>query len=94
MDLQKRVQELSDELLKAQKAYYVDGRPLMSDLEYDGLFDELSAIEIEHPELRSENSPTMRVGSDLTSDFPEVEHTIPVLSLDKMAISRSSRKRK
>lgn len=83
MDLQKRVQTLSDELLKAQKAYYVDGRPLMSDLEYDGLFDELSAIEREHPELRSENSPTMRVGSDLTSDFPEVEHTIPVLSLDK-----------
>ena len=52
MDLQKRVQELSDELLKAQKAYYVDGRPLMSDLEYDGLFDELSAIEREHPEER------------------------------------------
>ena len=55
MDLQIRVQALSAELLKAQKAYYVDGGPLMSDLEYDGLFDELSAIEREHPELRSEN---------------------------------------
>ena len=70
-------------LTEYQKAYYVDGRPLVSDLEYDRLFDELARIEAEHPETRSPDSPTQRVGSDLSSDFPEVEHTIPVLSLDK-----------
>ncbi len=83
MDLKERVETLSARLLEAQKAYYVDGRPIMSDLEYDGLFDELKAIEDSHPELRSATSPTNRVGSDLTGDFPEVAHTIPVLSLDK-----------
>ena len=83
MELKERVDQLTDELLKAQKAYYVDGRPVMSDTEYDRLFDELSRIESQHPEYRSATSPTQRVGSDLSGDFPEVAHTIPVLSLDK-----------
>lgn len=78
-----RAAELRDLLEKYQRAYYVEGRPLVSDLEYDRLFDELSLIEKENPSLRTPDSPTQRVGSDLTSDFPEVEHTIPVLSLDK-----------
>lgn len=83
MDVKERMSQLADRLLEAQRAYYVDGRPVMSDLEYDGLFDELVRLERENPDLRSPNSPTRRVGSDLTADFPEVAHTIPVLSLDK-----------
>ncbi|MBR6086093.1 MAG: NAD-dependent DNA ligase LigA [Spirochaetales bacterium] len=83
MDYQSRAKELHKLLTEYQKAYYVDGRPIVSDLEYDRLFDELSRIEEEHPETRTPDSPTQRVGSDLSSDFPEVEHTIPVLSLDK-----------
>ena len=83
MDYQSRARELHRLLTEYQRAYYVDGRPLVSDLEYDRLFDELSRIEAEHPETRTPDSPTQRVGSDLSSDFPEVEHTIPVLSLDK-----------
>ncbi|MDD5973375.1 MAG: NAD-dependent DNA ligase LigA [Spirochaetales bacterium] len=83
MDIKARMQELTNELLRYQEAYYVEGKSLVSDLEYDGLFDELSKLEKEHPEYASSSSPTQRVGSDLTSDFPEVKHTIPVLSLDK-----------
>ena len=83
MDYHSRARELHRLLTEYQKAYYIDGRPLVSDLEYDRLFDELSRIEAEHPETRTPDSPTQRVGSDLSSDFPEVEHTIPVLSLDK-----------
>ncbi|MBR5668665.1 MAG: DNA ligase (NAD(+)) LigA, partial [Spirochaetales bacterium] len=83
MDYRSRARELGKLLTEYQRAYYVDGRPLVSDLEYDRLFDELSQIEAEHPETRSPDSPTQRVGSDLSSDFPEVQHTIPVLSLDK-----------
>ena len=83
MDYRNRARELGKLLTEYQRAYYVDGRPLVSDLEYDRLFDELSQIEAEHPETRSPDSPTQRVGSDLSSDFPEIQHTIPVLSLDK-----------
>ena len=83
MDIKKRIEELTNDLLRYQEAYYVQGKSLISDSEYDGLFDELARLEREHPEYASLNSPTVRVGSDLTSDFPEVKHTIPVLSLDK-----------
>ncbi|MDT4762637.1 NAD-dependent DNA ligase LigA [Sphaerochaeta sp. PS] len=77
------VQALSDTLRAYQKAYYVENRPLVKDVEYDRLFDRLQSLEEAYPSLRFPDSPTLRVGSDLTSEFPEVEHTIPVLSLDK-----------
>ncbi len=83
MDVKERIDSLSEELIALQRAYYVDGASPKSDLEYDALFDELVRLETEHPEYMRPDSPTQRVGSDLTSDFPEVEHTIPVLSLDK-----------
>ena len=83
MDYIERSKELSRLLTEYQKAYYVQGRPLVSDLEYDRLFDELLLLESQYPDIRKPDSPTQRVGSDLTSDFPEVQHTIPVLSLDK-----------
>ena len=66
-----------------QDAYYKDGKPLVSDLEYDRAWDRLLQLEKENPELALPDSPTKRVGSDLTNDFPEFEHSIPVLSLDK-----------
>lgn len=83
MDKAKRAQELRALLSEYQHSYYVEGRPEVSDLEYDRLFDELSRLEEDDPSLKTPDSPTQRVGSDLTSDFPEVAHTIPVLSLDK-----------
>lgn len=79
----KEVRELVDRLLGYQRAYYVEGKPLVSDLEYDRLFDMLKRIEEENPSFVFPDSPTLRVGSDLTNDFPGVRHTIPVLSLDK-----------
>jgi len=83
MDIKEEVADLSEKLRAYQKAYYVDSHPLVSDQEYDRLFDRLVQLETAFPELKSLDSPTVRVGSDLTSDFPEVTHTIPVLSLDK-----------
>jgi DNA ligase (NAD+) len=61
----------------------VESRPLVSDAEYDRLFDELAAIEARYPDLALPDSPTRRVGSDLTQELPEAAHEIPVLSLDK-----------
>ncbi len=82
-EAEKRIDELSRLLRKYQYEYYVLSRPSVSDLEYDKLFDELVRLEREFPDLVREDSPTKRIGSDLTQEFPEVEHTIPVLSLDK-----------
>jgi DNA ligase (NAD+) len=77
------IRELSFKLKQYQEKYYVDSRPIVSDREYDLLFDRLFALEKEFPDLIEPDSPTHRVGSDLTQEFPEAEHTIPVLSLDK-----------
>lgn len=80
---QEEIRELSALLRRWQYEYYVLGRPSVSDLEYDRNFDRLLALEAAHPELVEPDSPTKRVGSDLTNELPEVRHTIPVLSLDK-----------
>jgi DNA ligase (NAD+) len=77
------VADLAERLLRYQYEYYVLGAPTVSDAEYDALLDRLERLEREHPELQSPDSPVRRVGSDLTNEFPEVRHSIPVLSLDK-----------
>ncbi len=77
------VQELAELLRRYQYEYFIEGQPSVSDREYDRLFDRLAEIEQRYPDLKQPDSPTQRVGSDLTESFPEVEHTVPVLSLDK-----------
>ena len=79
----REVERLSELLRRYQHEYYVDSHPSVSDQQYDRLFDELLRLEEAFPELRRPDSPTQRVGSDLTQELPEVSHTIPVLSLDK-----------
>ena len=74
---------LAQKLTRYQHAYYIEANPLVSDAEFDRLFDQLMAIEREFPDLARADSPTRRVGSDLTQALPEAAHTIPVLSLDK-----------
>lgn len=81
--VQREIEELTNRLLELQHAYYVEHVSLVSDIEYDRLFDRLLLLEQQHPELKSPHSPTSRVGSDLVHELPEVEHAIPVLSLDK-----------
>ena len=79
----REAENLRQLLRRHEHDYYVLGQPSVSDLEYDRLYDRLVALEKAHPELQTPDSPTMRVGSDLSGDFPEYRHTIPVLSLDK-----------
>lgn len=83
MDIKNRIELLSRELLRHQHLYYVKAEPEISDLEYDRLFDDLVELEKKYPQFAWPNSPTKRVGSDLDNTFPEKEHAIPVLSLDK-----------
>ena len=80
-DLAKRTAELRTQLEKASHEYHVLDRPSLSDAEYDKLFRELQALEREHPELRTPDSPTLRVGATPLSAFPKHTHGVPMLSL-------------
>ncbi len=81
-DLAKRVAELRAELEAHNRRYYLEAAPTISDAEYDALFRELEQIEREHPELADPNSPTQRVGGAPLEAFRQVEHLVPMLSID------------
>jgi DNA ligase (NAD+) len=76
-----RAEELRRELQFHNHRYYVLDDPVIDDDEYDALLDELRAIESDHPELRTPDSPTQRVGAPPLERFAEVEHAEPMLSL-------------
>lgn len=73
--------ELTEKLEYHTHKYYVENSPEISDFEFDGMLRELQDLEMVYPELASPNSPTKRVGSDLSSEFESVEHRYPMLSL-------------
>ncbi|MGB1101996.1 MAG: NAD-dependent DNA ligase LigA [Crocinitomicaceae bacterium] len=76
-----RIETLSHELEKHNYNYYVLSAPTISDFEFDQLLKELEALEKEYPEFAFENSPTKRVGGDITKNFETVQHEYPMLSL-------------
>ncbi|MBQ3923283.1 MAG: DNA ligase (NAD(+)) LigA, partial [Spirochaetales bacterium] len=82
-EAQEKIHNLTLVINKADKAYYVDSKPIMTDLEYDTLYNKLSELEREFPQFKDKNSPTSRVGSDIDNNLPESNHSVPVLSLDK-----------
>ena len=83
-----RINELKSLINEANRRYYVDNAPILSDYEFDMLLKELEALEKEHPELATPDSPTRRVGSDLVKqastlrkEFEQYPHRYPMLSL-------------
>ena len=83
-----RIQELKAIINEANRKYYVDNSPVLSDFEFDMLLKELESLENQHPELRTDDSPTQRVGSDLRNaaskankEFEQYPHRYPMLSL-------------
>ncbi|HEY6907425.1 MAG TPA: NAD-dependent DNA ligase LigA [Ignavibacteriaceae bacterium] len=79
--VQKRIEKLREEIREHDYRYYVTAEPLISDQEYDLLIKELEKLESENPDLITSDSPTQRVGTDLTKEFKPVTHLIPMLSL-------------
>jgi len=75
------VSELADLMRFHEWCYYVNNQPVVSDYEYDQLYKLLERLEQEHPDQINPDSPTQRVGSDLSPDFETVEHLVPMLSL-------------
>lgn len=76
-----RLDELRRVLTEANLSYYQNGASQMSDLEFDTLLKELEGLEAQFPELRKTDSPTLRVGSDLSPEFAKVKHEVPMLSI-------------
>ena len=81
MDVQKEINELRRKLNYYGKLYYVDDAPAISDYEYDMLMQQLKALEKEHPELVTPDSPTQRIGGPALSKFEPVYHQVPLESL-------------
>ena len=76
-----KIQLLRCQLHEHNRRYYVENQPIVSDQEFDLMMHELEALEALHPEMADPNSPTHRVGSDLTKEFQQVKHRYPMLSL-------------
>ena len=81
MDEKLRIEQLRRELHEHNHRYYVENQPSISDYDFDQLMHELQQLEARHPEMADPNSPTQRVGSDLQSEFRQVAHKYPMLSL-------------
>lgn len=81
-DPHSRAEQLRAEIAKHDRLYYVEQKPVISDQEYDKLYRELRDLEAAHPELRTADSPTQRVGNEMDGDFETVPHRRPMLSLD------------
>ena len=80
-DARARIEELTEQLNQHNYRYYVLSKPVVSDYEFDMLMKELEDLETRFPELADPDSPTKRVGGDITKDFEQVRHQYPMLSL-------------
>jgi DNA ligase (NAD+) len=79
---EKRIERLRTEIRRHDRLYYVLNQPEISDQQYDRLFAELKALEAEHPELITPQSPTQRVAGEPLAGFTNVRHTVAMLSID------------
>jgi len=81
-EVRERCEYLRNELDRHNYLYYVEAQPEITDIEFDGLLDELQALEAKYPALVTPDSPTQRVGGQPLEEFETVEHVIPMLSID------------
>jgi DNA ligase (NAD+) len=81
-EAKKEIEKLREEIQHHNYMYYVENNPVISDYEYDLLLKKLEALEVEHPELITPDSPTQRVGGQPLQGFTSVEHSIPMISLE------------
>ena len=82
--IEKRMEELITIINKANYEYYALDNPTLTDQEYDRYMQELIMLEQKHPELKRNDSPTVRVGGEIIKEFNKVTHEIPMLSLSNV----------
>ena len=81
-NIQKKIEDLREELHQHNYNYYTVDEPTISDFEFDLKLKELQELEAKHPEFYDSNSPTLRVGGEITKNFPTVQHQFRMYSLD------------
>lgn len=79
--MKKRIDELVDALSKASYEYYTNDNPSITDQEYDDMMDELIKLETKYPNLVRNDSPTLKIGGEVISNFKKVKHSVPMMSL-------------
>ena len=85
-EIQAEINKLREELVQHNYRYYILDDPSVSDDEYDVAMRRLIALETQYPDLITPDSPTQRVGAPLEGDFEEVEHRLPMLSLQDLSL--------
>ena len=78
---EKEIARIREEINRHNYLYYVRARPVISDFEFDKLLERLVVLEKEYPDLVTPDSPSQRVGGQITREFPSVRHREPMLSL-------------
>lgn len=81
-NIQKKIEDLREEIHQHNYNYYTLDEPTISDFEFDLKLKELQELEKNHPEFYDSNSPTLRVGGEITKNFPTVQHQFRMYSLD------------
>ena len=81
-NIQQKIEELREELHQHNYNYYILDEPSISDFEFDLKLKELQDLELAHPEFYDANSPTLRVGGEITKNFPTIQHQFRMYSLD------------
>ena len=79
--IKNKIEKLRVELSQHNYQYYVKNSPTIADYDFDLLLKELESLEAKYPQYSDDNSPTKRVGGDITKKFPSVKHKFPMLSL-------------
>ena len=82
-DVRARMARLVEAINRNDRLYYVEARPVVSDADYDRMYEELLALEREYPQFKDPNSPTVRVSGAPIEGFAQVRHEPPMKSLDK-----------
>ena len=77
-----RIDQLREQIRYHDRKYYTEADPVISDLEYDRLMGELSALEQQHPELVTPESPTRRIGEQPVDELSSIDHQVPMMSID------------
>lgn len=83
-EIQQSIEQLRSEIERHNRLYYVEAQPEISDLEYDRLMKKLEQLESDHPEYDTPDSPTHKVGGEPIEGFRQVEHRVPMISIDNV----------
>ena len=88
-EIHKKINLLRDELHEHNYKYYIDDSPIISDYEFDMKLKELQKLELQYPQFHDSNSPTQRVGGQITKSFENVPHKFPCILYQTLILKKN-----